>query len=95
LEFRAQLNLDHEIVSVLVEAVLRLLPIENSSDGVRERQERDNRDADLAHQAEEGFATALAGRGHRFLTAREQTDMRLTPDVRFLVPTAICGHTCV
>jgi hypothetical protein len=87
--------LDQAIVSALIDAAIRLLPPDNTPNGVKARLEKGKRRAERAERAEEAFLANFNRRGYPFLSEVQQKElMTITPDIRFAEPTLICGHLC-
>jgi len=87
--------LDGAIVSALLAAALRMLPADNTPQGVAKRMERDMVRKAEAKRAEDAFVACFKGLGYDYVTEDEQKGLSiLTPDVRFNEPTFVCGHLC-
>ncbi len=87
--------LDHAIVSALLAAALRLLPVDNSTQGVAIRMEKDRMRAAEAKRAERAFLADFDRLGYDFVGEDEQRGTSSSnPDIRFNKPTLICGHLC-
>ncbi|RDL39422.1 uncharacterized protein BP5553_03762 [Venustampulla echinocandica] len=91
-------TLDEAIVSALLAAALRLLPVENTPQGVARRIEKQRVRTVEAQIAEDAFVAGFRRLGYDFLTENEQKascrSPTLTPDIRFKAPTLVCGHLC-
>ncbi|TAQ84811.1 hypothetical protein B7494_g6870 [Chlorociboria aeruginascens] len=87
-------KLDKLIVSTLIAAALRLLPVDNTPNGIALRTEKSRVTAVKAKDAEDSFCAALSRRGLRYLRESQEQGEASTPDVRFEQPTFICGHLC-
>lgn len=82
-------QLDHDIVSALIEAAVRLPPFDKA------RREKSKRRAEMAEHAEELFLASLTRLGYHFLSeAQQKNNTNGTPDIRFAEPTLICGYFC-
>ena len=104
---RTRTTLDHDIVSAIIEAALRLLPPENTREGIKLRQEKAADRARRAEDAESAFIEHLSRADTKLLRERElkertqaaldagqQDVVRLTPDALLSQPTLICGKVC-
>ena len=88
-------QLDHDIVSALIEAADRLSPCDNTPHGVKARREKSKSRAEIAERAEELFLANFTRLGYRFLSEAQQKKFtNVTPDIRFAKPTLICGYLC-
>lgn len=88
-------QLDHAIVSALIDAALRLLPLDNTPHGAKARMEKRKRRAARAERAEKHFLANFTRLGYRFLSEVQQKElMTVTPDIRFAEQTLVCGHFC-
>ncbi len=88
-------QLDHDIVSALIEAAVRLPPFDNTPHEVKARREKSKRRAEMAEHAEELFLASLTRLGYHFLSeAQQKNNTNGTPDIRFAEPTLICGYLC-
>jgi hypothetical protein len=88
-------ELDNQIVSALIAAALRLLPADNTPQGIALRTEKLRLKAAEAKLAEDNFCAALRRCGFLFLREGQQQGEASTPDVRFQQHTSICGHLCL
>ncbi|KAF4633640.1 hypothetical protein G7Y89_g4481 [Cudoniella acicularis] len=88
-------ELDNSIVSALIAAALRLLPIDDTPHGIALRTEKLRIKAAEAKHAEDSFCAELSQRGLIFLRESQQQGESSTPDVRFQQPISICGHLCM
>ena len=86
----SKFELEDGIVAALISAAQRLLPVDNTAEGIAIRTERHLE----AKRAEENFCTELLRSGHIFLREDQQVGKAVTPDVLFQEPTPICGHLC-
>lgn len=104
---RTRTTLDHDIVSAILEAALRLLPPDSTSEGIRSRREKATDQARRAEAAEASFIDRLSGanidllrerqlkeRARAALDAGQDDVVRLTPDALLSRPTLICGEIC-
>jgi hypothetical protein len=93
---RSKTQLDRAIVCSLIDAALRLLPLDNSPDGIQRRREKHRIKLEEAQLAEMQFTESVRNLGYIFLTEMEQREPMIspTPDIRFLNPIRICGHLC-
>lgn len=93
---RVSTQLDNSIISALIEASLRLLPPESTSEGKAEAIERMQQKKERALLHEVSFIDQVRKFGHQFLTESEQKEKQLrpTPDIRFHEPVLIQGHLC-
>jgi hypothetical protein len=89
-------QLDRAIVCSLINAALRLLPLDNSPDGIQRRREKHKIKIEQAQLAETQFTKSVRNLGYIFLTEIEQKEsmISLTPDIRFLDPIRIRGYLC-
>ncbi|CAG7925969.1 unnamed protein product [Penicillium olsonii] len=89
-------QLDHGVISALIEAALRLLPHDNTAEGRLEAKERMQQKIERALLHELSFVDQARGLGYQFLTEDEQkkSQLRPTPDIRFIEPVWIHGHLC-
>jgi hypothetical protein len=92
---RTKTELENSIVSALIAAALRLLPVDNTPHGTALRVEKIRIKAAEAKNAEDSFCAELSQRGLTYLREGQQQGEASTPDVRFLQPTSICGHSCL
>ena len=77
-------QLDHAIVSALIDAATRLLPFDDTPLTVEARQEKQKRRAARAELAEEAFITNFTRLGYRYLSevqqnVRTQVSNKVTP----------------
>lgn len=87
--------MDYEAVSSIIEATQRLVPIDNTPQGVAARKERDRSRAAKAKCAKQDFYSILKSLGYNCISEDQQRGLSdLTPDVRFNKPTLVCGHLC-
>lgn len=93
---RIDTQLDHGVISALIEAALRLLPPENTPEGRLEAKERIQQKMERARLHEMSFVDQTRNFGHQILAEDEQKKLQLrpTPDIRFLDPVLIHGHLC-
>jgi len=91
---RTKTELENPIVSALISAALRLLPIDNTPYGIALRTEKHRVKAAEAKCAEDGFCIALSRCGLKYIRESQQQGEASTPDVLFRNPTIICGHLC-
>ncbi|CDM38413.1 Zinc finger, C2H2 [Penicillium roqueforti FM164] len=93
---RIDTQLDTMVISALIEAALRLLPPDNSPNGRAEAEERMRQKRERALIQETSFIDRMRDLGYQFRTEREQKELRLspTPDIRFLEPVSVNGHSC-
>ncbi|CZT08652.1 uncharacterized protein RAG0_13652 [Rhynchosporium agropyri] len=82
--------LEDGIVAALISAAQRLLPVDNTEEGIAIRTQRHLE----AKRTEENFCTQLLRSGHIFLRENQQLGKAVTPDVLFQESTLICGHLC-
>ncbi|GAA3304362.1 hypothetical protein GCM10020218_103770 [Dactylosporangium vinaceum] len=89
-------QLDHRVISALIEAALRLLPPDNTIEGKAEAKQRVQKKMEQALLTEMSFIDQLRHFGYQFMTEREQKESQLnpTPDIRFIEPIIIHGHLC-
>lgn len=100
-------NLHHEIVSAILEAALRLLPPDNTPDGIQLRRDKAAEKARKAEEAESGFIHCLRKLDPRLLCEAQLQEqiraaqdagtldtVRLTPDALLSQTTLICGKLC-
>jgi hypothetical protein len=77
-----------------VEAAARLFSPDNSPQGLLERQEKQKEKTRKALSAEAAFLENFTKLGYQFLGESQQKKlMASTPDMLFLKPTLICGHS--
>lgn len=91
---KTRTSLDAEIVASLIEAAVRLIPADNSPQGLQLRQEKNKQKNERAKLAESTLIAALpAG---PWLDEDQQNKLALspTPDVRFSKPTIVFGVEC-
>ena len=104
---RTKTELGHDIVSAIVESALRLLPAENTPQGIQARREKAIEKARQAEEAESAFINRLLEIDPHLLREIEQQVQikaaldagfddvsKLTPDARLSKPTLICGKEC-
>ena len=94
---RTQTKLSRDIVCALIDATYRLLPLDNSPEGVKARQQKQNDRTERALHAEQNFLKHLSELGYQFLDERQQRQQQvgaLTPDIVFPRPTLVNGHLC-
>ncbi|KAJ5559501.1 hypothetical protein N7513_001900 [Penicillium frequentans] len=89
-------QLDHMIISALIEAALRLLPPDDTPGGRLEAKEIMQQKMERAYLQEVAFVNQVRDFGYQILTEKEQREsqLRSTPDIRFLEPILIDGHLC-
>lgn len=87
--------LEDAIVSALIAAALRMLPNDDTVEGIAIRAERHRIKAAEARCAEDDFCTELARFGYIFHREDQQAGNVVTPDVLFQKPILICGHLCL
>ncbi|KAJ5547544.1 hypothetical protein N7513_004778 [Penicillium frequentans] len=89
-------QLDHMVISALIEAALRLLPPDDTPEGRFEAKERMQQKMERAHLQEVAFVDQVRDYGYQLLTESEQKKSQLgsTPDIRFLEPVSIHGNLC-
>jgi hypothetical protein len=89
-------QLDHMIISALIEAALRLLPPADTPEGRLEAKEIMQQKMERANLQEVAFVNQVRDFGYQILTEKEQRkgQLRSTPDIRFLEPISIDGHLC-
>ena len=88
-------ELDEMIVSSLIGAARRLLPIDNTPQGNALRIEQHRIKLADSKRAEDTFCAELDRLGYVFLREAQQEGEAVTPDVRFIKPTNVCGHLCM
>ncbi|KAG4420641.1 hypothetical protein IFR04_006231 [Cadophora malorum] len=88
-------ELDETIVSSLIGAARRLLPIDNTPQGNALRIEQHRIKLADSKRAEDTFCAELDRLGYVFLREAQQEGEAVTPDVRFIKPTNVCGHLCM
>lgn len=104
---RTRTTLDHDIVSAILEAALRLLPPDSTPEGIRLRREKAADQARRAEAAETSFIDRLSRadtgllrerqlkeRARAALDAGQEGVIRLTPDALLSRPSLICGKVC-
>lgn len=97
-------TLDKQIVSAILEGARRLLPPDNSPEGLASRKAEMAMKATQALEAETAFIVQLQRFQPRLLTEKEQNEnlrrefeagsvniVKSTPDVLFLKATSLCG----
>ena len=89
-------QLDHAIVSALIDAALRLEPPDNTTQGIQARMEKDRMKTDKAERAEQHFVAFFTRLGYRFLSEAQQKKgfKNVTPDILFAEPILLCGCLC-
>ena len=87
-------KLEIPIVTALISAALRLLPVDNTLSGIAERVEKHRIMAAEAKRAEDSFCLALSQRGLKYVRESQQQGETATPDIRLQNPTIIYGHLC-
>ncbi|KAJ5760882.1 hypothetical protein N7520_008038 [Penicillium odoratum] len=89
-------QLDHMVISALIEAALRLLPPDDTPEGRLEAKERMQQKMERAHSQEVDFVDQVRDFGYQLLTESEQkqSQLRSTPDILFLEPVSIHGQLC-
>ncbi|RFU24762.1 hypothetical protein B7463_g11576, partial [Scytalidium lignicola] len=88
-------RIDHKIISELIRAALRLLPADDTLEGVTARREKERLRAAEALLAEQEFCEDFRRLGYDFVNQdQQQGKFTITPDLRFNKPTLICGHMC-
>jgi len=93
---KTKTELDITIVSSLISAALRNLPIDNTPQGLALRTEKHRIKRAESQQAEDAFCMELSRLGHVYLREQHQQGVgAVTPDVRFETPIPICGHLCL
>ena len=93
---RIDTQLDHGVISALIEAALRLLPPDETPEGRLKVKERMQQKIERALLHEMSFVDQTQDFSYQFLTEDEQKESQLrpTPDIRFLEPVRIHGHLC-
>jgi hypothetical protein len=91
---RTKTELEHQIVSALISAALRLLPTDDTPYGIALRTEKHQIKAAEAKCAEDSFCVALSRLGLKYIRESQQQGEASTPDILFRKPTIICGHLC-
>ncbi|TKA65111.1 hypothetical protein B0A55_12523 [Friedmanniomyces simplex] len=97
----------YRTVSAILEAALRLVPVDRGPEGTLQRQQKAAERARRAKDAELAFISLLISIDTKFLREDEQKErivasikagdtdiIRVTPDVLFTQPTNVCGFTC-
>lgn len=92
---RSKFALEDGIVTALLSAALRLLPMDNTVEGIALRTEQHRMKRVEAQLAEDYFCVELVRSGYIFLREHQQTGNAVTPDVLFQEPTPVCGHLCL
>lgn len=87
-------NLEEEVISAIIAAALRLLPTDDTSEGIALRTEQNRVRAAKAEFAEDGFCAELICLGYKFRRESQQEGETVTPDVRFDKPIFIFGQLC-
>ncbi|KAH9207892.1 hypothetical protein DL95DRAFT_481916, partial [Leptodontidium sp. 2 PMI_412] len=82
---RTKTELDEAIVAALIVAALRLLPIENTPQGIALRKEQQCIKAARSQRSADTFCEELSRLGHVFLREAQQGEQALT--LRFQKPT--------
>lgn len=91
---KSKFELEDGIVAALISAALRLLPVDNTVEGIAIRTEKHRIKEVEAKRAEDNFCTELLRSSHVFLREDQQLGNAVTLDVLFQKPTPICGHLC-
>ena len=105
-EILAQLtdsSLSTDIIRSIIEATKRLLPVDNTVDGITARRQRDRERAERARQAEDHFVGCFQQRGYRLMTESEQKEraiaafrvLHATPDIIFPEAVVVSGYPCL
>ncbi|KAK3617876.1 hypothetical protein LTR56_025008 [Elasticomyces elasticus] len=100
-------SLGYDVVSAIIESALRLLPIDNTPEGIRKRQAKEIEKANKADDAESAFVVRLLEVDPQLLReSQQQTQIkaaleagqhnvvRLTPDALLSRCVRICGRDC-
>lgn len=89
-------QLDHPVISALIEAALRLLPPEITPEGGAEANKRIQSKMAKALLNETTFIGQMRSFRYQFQTESEQKEahLRPTPDIRFPKPVLIQGRPC-
>ncbi|OBT43328.1 hypothetical protein VE00_06922 [Pseudogymnoascus sp. WSF 3629] len=86
---RIKTALDGAIVSALLVAALRMLPVDNTPQGMAKRIVRQAE----AKSAEDAFVAGFDRLAYDYVTEDEQKSLStLNPDIRFSKLTVVCGH---
>lgn len=96
-------SLSTDIIRSIIEATTRLLPVDNTVDGITARRQRDRERAERARQTEDNFVGCFQQRGYRLMTESEQKEgavaanrvLHATPDIVFPEAVVVCGHPCL
>jgi Protein of unknown function TPD sequence-motif len=81
----------------LIDTTHRLLPPDNSPQGVKARQLKQKERTERALRAEETFLKHFTELGYQFLDERQQRQQQVgtsSPDILFQRPTVVYGHLC-
>ncbi|KAG9230854.1 hypothetical protein BJ875DRAFT_138783 [Amylocarpus encephaloides] len=87
-------NLEEAVISAIIAAALRLLPTDDTPQGVALRIEQHQVKAAKAKFAEDSFCAELARLGYKFRRESQQEGEALTPDIRFEEPIYVFGQLC-
>lgn len=89
-------KLDHEVVSYLVEAALRLVPPNKTLEDASEARMKMIQKAGRASFNEKNFVNQFRALGYEFLTEDEQKKLQIqpTPDIRFYEPVMLSRQWC-
>lgn len=105
---KTKTQLDYDIVSAIIEAALRVLPPDNTPEGIASRRTRDAEKARHADAAEKTFVesvleidTSLLNQSQQLTRYKATVDetglvdtVKVTPDILFSKPTNVCGVLC-
>ncbi|EMC97240.1 hypothetical protein BAUCODRAFT_444900 [Baudoinia panamericana UAMH 10762] len=104
---QTETDLENDVVSAILEAALRLLPVDKTPKGTEQRQQKADEKRHKAMVAEWAFVDQLCSLDNELLREQEQRDqiiasvrdgnnnvIRLTPDVLFPRLKSVCGIAC-
>ncbi|KAG9228201.1 hypothetical protein BJ875DRAFT_508634 [Amylocarpus encephaloides] len=82
------------VISAIVVAALRLLPTDDTPEGIALRIEQHQVKAAKAKSAEDSFCGELTRLGYKFPRESQQEGEVVTPDIRFDEPIFVLGQLC-
>ncbi|CZT13841.1 uncharacterized protein RAG0_17333 [Rhynchosporium agropyri] len=87
-------NLEEAVLSAIMAAALRLLPTDDTVEGIALRTEQSRVKAAKAKFAEDSFCMDLTRLGYKFRRESQQEGEAVTPDIRFDEPISVLGELC-
>lgn len=87
-------KLEEAVISAIIAAALRLLPTDDTLQGIALRTKQLRIRAAKAKFAEDSFCAELARLGYKFSRECQQKGEAVTPDIRFDEPISVFGQLC-